>query len=457
MNTININGVELTLGLMWTRIGGENPRKEIIEVSNKLTSPFGVVRKSIDKTHIGLTDEEKANKTFSAAALVAEIATDCVLVEKVGDDRYWICCVMGGEVIPGSDEVSNSDRMSSMVEEFSNLPSFDGEKILIYASEDVCHEIGITADYNLSLADILEEFGDYKSKLTLAKIVRLNSKVKSVLIGLGVVAVVGGGLGVNYWLDMREKARELEAYNLMLAQKAANNTNEVVITVEMILAKAYDEEMVFIDKEFNEQSLHYVLPTYIDLVKSRIRSSNIGGWKIHQAELRLGTTGEPVVTGGWENIGDGDYQSLISVIDADFHKISGDGQNAFTNYKFKKNDVIFDNHYESFIKNAKNIRSELIDELLDLNVIFKLGDREKTLRFERISGLPKGDMRADEKVAHYTAREFSIKGNGLSLIEAVNETLSNEKYSHMILNKVLTNISSGNDFSWALTGVIYEN
>jgi hypothetical protein len=457
MNTIKIGEIDLTLGLLWTRVGAENQKKEIGEISTNLRSPFGVVRQSVDKTHIGLIDEEKANKTFSAAALVAEIVTDCVLVEKVGDDRYWICCVMNGEVIPGSDEVSNSDRMSSKVDEFSDVPSFDGEEIIIYASEEVCDEVGIKAHHHLSLEDILEEYGDYKNKLPLAKIVRLNSNLKSILIGLGVLTVVGSGLGINYWLDAREASRELAAYNLMLSKNSNIKKGPARISDEIILSNAYDEELVIIDKKFNEQSLQYALPTYLEIMKTRVKNNELGGWIINDISLKFGASGKAIIRASWSSTGEGNHQSLIHLIDADNHTISGDGRDAVTHYEFKKNDVFFDNYYEKIIKDAEDIRVELIDELINIEVSFDIKGKTNGLRHKSIDRLSKEDVRFNQRVAVYTSREFSMKGEGLGLLEALNEVLSNEKYSHMILNKVITKINNDNVFSWSLSGVIYEN
>jgi hypothetical protein len=343
-----------------------------------------------------------------------------------------------------------------MVEEFSNVPSLDGATVNIYASEEVCLEIGIKADYNLSLEDILEGYGDYKNKLNLAKIIRLNSNVKNVVIGLCLVAVAVGGMGIKYFMDIKEQERELEAYNLILKKNLSSDNKKVFVTDDVILGQAYEEEISLIDQKFNTQSLHYVLPAYIKMIKKRVKRSESGGWKINDFSLRFGFKGKAKIKGNFSNSGEGTYQSLIKSIDADTHKISGDGKEAFTNYELKKSDVIFDRHYEKFIKEAKGIRLDLIDELLNIKVTFELDERQQELRHESITKLPKGDLRVDQKVAKHTSREFSVNGEGLNTLELLNDLLSNKKYSNMILNKVLTKISS-DDFTWSLSGVIYEN
>lgn len=456
MNKITINGNDYTLGLMWTRLGGESNRKEIADLIKNLEAPYGLLRKSFDKVHVGLIDEEISNGTLSAAALLAEVAGDCVIVDKIDDDRYWICCVIGGEVIPGSDIIVNSDGVLSFTDEFASVPSYNGEALKIYASEEVCEETGVEADENLSFEDLVEEFGDAKSKHNLIKIKKLNSNAKAFIIAGGVIVLGLAGMGGYWFMGELEKQRQIEEYEAELARNAARENSREVVSDEVLIQRAYDEEVGRIDKEFKKKAFNHVMPSYLSVFK-RVGNSDLGGWELMSLDIAYNQATQSFVTEGqWRNSGHGNYKSLELVVPSDAHAISNDAKAASTKYDLPENPNNYDNHYEKMIKGNQKIKNETIDDLLKLGVTFKFDRKPVTDRFAGIPGLKPTDERLNRRQAPYNIHELAIKGSGLDQLEAVTELLTQEKFAHLVLKKVDTKIN-GEEILWSLIGELYEN
>jgi len=440
---------------MWTRLSSEKTKQEVAARIKDLDAPYGVMRKSFDRVHVGLTDDSEADGTYSAAALIAEVAGDCVLVQKIGDDRYWLCCVIGGEVIPNGDSLTNSDGVLSQVDEFLAVPSFDDEDVLnVFANKDVCKETGIQANEFIDFEDIVSEVSDMKDKLNIVKIKKLNSNTKSIAIAGGVTVALVAGLGAWWYIGELEAQRQAEEYAQMLRDQQSKNKNVNVVSKEKIIQQAYFAELEDIDKIFNQRSGMFILPYFEDLIR-RVDDTRKNGWKLLSIEFSTGKNfPEPIIKSTWQNDGNGTFQSFKGGVDADRHTIDGTGRTAIAKYNLTQNPYIYKDHYNQFIKVVNGYRNQMIDEFLELGLKFDVKTKRVTERLTSLVGIPETDPLSKNLSAPYTVNEITVKGSGIEQLLALKELLTKEKFGNLAINKIEAKVSKG--LSWTLIGEVYE-
>lgn len=127
---------ELVIGLNWMKPGAISNTTHTSRINRKLrkSQPTPVAYATIatrDGIQPGVTSHtDEINKT-SAAAWLAAAKPSIILVEKLEEEKYWLCAIEDGTVFPVGDIVGNKDIVSNRLAELqidtegSDIPYVD--------------------------------------------------------------------------------------------------------------------------------------------------------------------------------------------------------------------------------------------------------------------------------------------------------------------------------------------
>jgi len=226
MQIENIKGKKWMVGLEWEILPNDSTiKQEAIDVAKKTESNFGIIVEYESVYAIGLT--KKITKDPSAALYLALANQhmrenggmspdypDWIVLEEVGDDKYWMAVIKSGIPAPQFDAVLSiteiKDRMTELlINDTYTVYTSAGELIAIFD--------GIKHIENKSLNDLTEEV---KTKIKFTKLLGIPNAVIYAGIGILVAGFIGyGGLQFMEGRDIQEKAT-------LLAQKQQREKEE---------------------------------------------------------------------------------------------------------------------------------------------------------------------------------------------------------------------------------------
>ena len=118
MQIIEIKNKKWTVGLEWEILPGESSfKEEAKEIAEKTSSNFGVITEYEGQFSIGLSKKVNpknpsanlylalANQEKRATDTSANYYPDWIVVEEVGDDKYWMAIIKNGIPTPQSDAI----------------------------------------------------------------------------------------------------------------------------------------------------------------------------------------------------------------------------------------------------------------------------------------------------------------------------------------------------------------
>jgi hypothetical protein len=128
MQIIEIRNKKWTVGLEWEILPGESSIKdEIKEIAEKTSSNFGVIVEYEDQHAIGLSKKVKpknpsanlylalANQEKRSIEQINNYYPDWIVVEEVGDDKYWLGIIKNGIPTPQSDAILDITTIKDII------------------------------------------------------------------------------------------------------------------------------------------------------------------------------------------------------------------------------------------------------------------------------------------------------------------------------------------------------
>jgi hypothetical protein len=231
MQTININGKKWVVELDWEILPGDNSlREELKEVALKTHTDYGIVVESDEQYSVGLST--KSSKDPSAALYLAlanqydrENLTadsygallDWVVIESVGNDKFWMSVIKKGLPSPQFDKIFD---ITTVKDKITELLINDSYRIFSTSPEIVSIFGEFKNIENIGLNELVK---NVKTKIKLKKLTGLPLPV--IYAGLGVIGAILVLYGVYYvfdsynmkkhFIEMQNKQKETE-----LRQKA---------------------------------------------------------------------------------------------------------------------------------------------------------------------------------------------------------------------------------------------
>jgi hypothetical protein len=217
MQILNIKGKKWMVGLEWEILPGDSPiKQEAKEVATKTESNFGIIVDYDSYYAIGLT--KKITKDPSAALYLAlsnqymrenggvsPDYPDWIVLEEVGDDKYWMSVIKSGLPAPQFDAVLS---ITEIKDKMTELLINDTYTVYTSAGELIAIFDGIKHIESKSLNDLTE---DVKTKLKFTKLLGIPNSVMYAIAGV-MVLCVAGYVGAQFMegRSLKEKATLLK-------------------------------------------------------------------------------------------------------------------------------------------------------------------------------------------------------------------------------------------------------
>lgn len=447
MDIINIGEESFVAGLHWSRLSGEKVVAEVATLSEEMEMPFGVIRKMVvggEVIHqVGLGTEKKFKGLISIAAILADLEENALLIEEIGNDKYWICAVAEKEVVAGGDIICSGDEISDYISDiFSNLrDGLDG--FVVYISAELAESTGMNADEHMGIKDILNKYSISSAKKPYSKyrIKSVKSSNKAlILFGVFVIFAVGTGYSLVGGEDEGYKVAD-ESFDMVLARRGPS--------VDEILKVAYEEEVNWLKEELQEQNpANLINELAVFMQKLPL---NIAGW---ESDAAIFSSKNPsLISVKWDR---GSYGTPI-----DFEKqavknngisIDLNANNAITYHGvISKPKVDVPDNLEDAITNQSYSNKHFVHDLLLTDFEWKLDSLPKESRREEIRGIEDKEI-SNSKQFHYKTIGFDISGTGINDLYGLSNIIRKKSFSKITDIK----ISTKGIIAWEIKGIIYE-
>lgn len=210
MQIIEIKNKKWTVGLEWEILPGEASFKdEAKEIAEKTSSNFGVIVEHDGQFSIGLS--KKTNPKNPSANLYLAIANqerriaepnsyypDWIVVEEVGDDKYWMAIIKNGIPTPQSDAILDITTVKDRI-----IDLLVNDTFTIYSP---CVEIKALFDSQKNVEEVgLNELtADVTTKIKFLKLRGIPDSV--IKAGVAMAVLMGLLYGVYIFMEGRDLA-----------------------------------------------------------------------------------------------------------------------------------------------------------------------------------------------------------------------------------------------------------
>ena len=186
---------KLALGLKWLPPGaipaGAGAGRKARELAAMKPPPVGFFQlETAGGPQLGATTDRDDIGLQSGAAWLAQAQLSAVLVERLGDNLYWLCAIEDGAVFPAGDMVGGPDLIAARLDEIRT--DIAGRDICMY---DKTGSFGLTDAEPLDFSDLAAGFEADAD--ILCQPVRSRSLKKPLAILATVLLITAGGYGAR--------------------------------------------------------------------------------------------------------------------------------------------------------------------------------------------------------------------------------------------------------------------
>jgi len=313
---IKMENTQVILGLEWflldARDGKDKPLPERRAVQKVLKEnagvKAGVVVRSADTAVLGLMPKgHKKPSVPSGAALLAFASQDAqgrstgqsssiedtqwMVVERLGDDEFWLVDLRDGVVVPGADFVGSLDKVRQYMDEMLQDPGFK-----VFSTDPEIQHIAehratiIHKDAATLISDI-----EKPARGNLKTLSGLDPTMLAVIVAFALA--VGGFFGYDYFSKM-QKERQLReqaaARQSEEAQRLKKETDDYVANVKTAILTALDAGVEGVNTALQTPSSREVLGAWVSLIENV--PVNHSGWTTERVECLMETPEKPLCT-----------------------------------------------------------------------------------------------------------------------------------------------------------------
>ncbi len=476
MQILEIKGKKWVIGLEWEILPGDGSiNEEAKEIAQKTNNKFGVLL-DFDNTYaIGLTN--KIDKNPLAAVCVAEANKagmdsnreypDWVVLEEVGEDRYWMCVIKSGIPAPQYDAVFS---LTEIKEKITELLINDTFKLFTNSNELVSVFEGIKEVNRMGLNELTEGFNpkiQYRKYLGIPNWVYITGGSLLLLAGglyLASEMIEGASLKEKaQFLEKQAKEEERlknERYRLAVEKFETDKKNALDESVNRIVAGLSGNPSKILEAFYNNIGQTPIgthgwklvnIECYFDLVKPQdiaIKGANRQKSKIPE---ELKSQNFPRLSCDYMYKREGLNTARMFLQDYPNAKLNGDY--AVVNQKVEIDPIYIARASDSILQELPNARKFGFDLQSQLQLL-KIAniDHEITSSSEltyTIPGEPIKPTKTDTNIRlsptkvtslGYAMGEINVKGGGLDFIK---ELADNVDFTGTGLRSVAFDVSSG--------------
>lgn len=253
MQIIEIQGKKWSIGIEWEILPGDaNPKAEAKEIAEKTDNRFGVLVEYEDTYALGLAN--KVDRKAPSAALTLAIANqeardvannypDWIVLEEVGEDRYWMSVIKSGIPAPQFDAILS---ITEVKDRMTELLINDTYEVFTTSNELISIFEGFKSITSKSLNQITE-FTEVTNKFE--KLIGIPNSV--IIAGVSLVAIIAAVWGVSLLIEgrtLKEKAEYFERQRAEETRIREENYAKALEKYERDAVKAKSEaldEVVF--------------------------------------------------------------------------------------------------------------------------------------------------------------------------------------------------------------------
>ena len=470
MQIIQLKGKKWAIGLDWEILAGDlSIKQEAKDVAEKTNCNYGLLIDYDGQFSLGLSS--KASKEPSAALYLAlanqearatdgmDNYPDWIVVEEVGDDKYWMGVIKNGLPAPQFDAVFD---ITTVKEKFGELIVNDTYKFFSPCGEIISLFDGLKYVDPKSLNDLTASI---KTKIKYDKLRGIPNSI--VYTGIGIMVIAGiliGGLSLMEGHNLKQKA-------IAIKQKQENQKQLEQEKYKEEL-KDYDVQMAKLKKETTEGVLlglagdpNKILDVWYNAVSSHELGTH--GWNIGNIECYY----NPKLPGAlipqvseelacdYQFMRNGLTTNRMLVQDYPDAKISGNSALVTKILKTDRANLNVPN--EALLKtlpNAKDWGFDMISQLQLLKMV-NIDYDLKASSDVTFNGLPK-PLTPNEKAEGKAAVPGSPVSIGLSKgqitiksknLELLKEVANNVDFQAVGVKKIEMRLGSLGEISWDLT------
>ena len=449
---LEVGGHRYIIGLEWNPLSGSDPLLAARTLAKARKSPLGLLRtiNTGDGQVIhqaGLAQRAVKGIILAGAAQLANISPSMIAIDRLSDELYWLCVTDNGRVLPGHDSVASDSEIKRLFHDLAEDYQLDYMRLVM--TEEVAETLSIgRVVENISPLDLLEasEPGD---NLKLKNLVGVsNTTILGAIIG---IMLVGGGGYWKYADEIRQREYEqqmaLEAMEADAAEKARLAAIPKGPTDDELLAKAREEEVVWLQEEFNHKNLINALK-HVYVLTSTLPTRD-SGWELQGVSFNSDNTQE--LRTSWKRDG-GSLKGLKDALDGKGNVFfSSDFKLANSSHKIRLGDRGIQD-IESFLKQRGMRQHTLVDLFLAENLDFGISVTTKTERKSSIEGLKDKSL---ESIPQLTVKKwlFAISGQDVdSYIKLMNIL---QQVDNMTPETIDVSRING-AFVWKFTGTLQD-
>lgn len=456
MFPIEFDNNKYVVGLKWSRLAGEKVSAELSAISKETEMHFGFTRKIEDDGQFvyqsALSSEKSANGMVSAAAIVADLVENIILIQKISEEKYWVCCVNDSEIVPGGDELIDTELV---VDKFHELVSeFTSDDVRFCIDKSISESLTNKTE-DLQFEDILEEnqitkplkdFSHYKLK-SLKGI-----PAAGALFGVFAIVLAGGAflftqssgpliVDVEHIKLPEIKINKPDIVKLDLKPKVASQTE--------LLQNAREEEIDWLKEKMIKEDPFQLVNAIGEFTYGLPRF--FYGWSA--AQVIYNNKDKNTITVVWHRNELGTSLSLQKTIQNNIDiSFSLDGSSARTTHAITGLvDRLVEDDIVSSIKNDEYKTAEFMHDVesLGLNWSVELLSQDIS-RKEKIKNI-KNQQEAVTKQLKLKGKYFTVRGGRINSLYVFNDIFTKSKSS--LIEEITINLNENN---WTVNGVLYE-
>ena len=397
---------ELVIGLNWMKPGAISNTTHTSRINRKLrkSQPTPVAYATIatrDGIQPGVTSHtDEINKT-SAAAWLAAAKPSIILVEKLEEEKYWLCAIEDGTVFPVGDIVGNKDIVSNRLAELqidtegSDIPYVDTH-----------NEFDVSKSLKTSFKELVAGTKPPEESICKPLRTRDNRTYLLTVATASVIAIVGYGgwlLHDNYWSRSQNQVR---------LQQVDSTTTKIT------------KERNKIQNELSQDSGALIV-FFIDLISDR-----------------------PLHAAGWKSIS---YRWSKGEIEAKWSRLNGNLASIST--YLRERDWEFDES-SGIVTERINFPAPKHDENIDLDSL--LGGIQNRYRFLDLLAISPGtwSIGSPQKQGNFYPVKLSALASSGEGLSSVHSAVGMLRKNPVNLTEFTVNLDK--KIHWNLVGSYYE-
>lgn len=305
---VKLKEASIVIGLEWELLDyGVAERKAIRDILKKNSGvKSGVLVRAADVATLGMMGPgQKKPNVPSGAALLALANQDAqarvtgqsssiednqwIVVERLGEDEYWVVDIKDGVPLPGTDFVASYEKVRLYLSEM-----IEGTGFKVFTTDsDIQAAVSHQAmTIPKGAADLIEEL-EKPSRGNLKTLSGIDPAMVGVIVVFAVL--VGGFFAWDYWNEFSQRQAQQRAASERAsaeAQRLAAEKQEYVQAIEKAVHEALDQGVESVNSALRIASPRDVIRAWTDIVGQT--PLNHSGWSTESLECLMETATQPV-------------------------------------------------------------------------------------------------------------------------------------------------------------------